>query len=211
LVTARPALAIDVMNTDDPIAELVQHIAQNPTSEDLKNPNSPWYSIGVIVKPDTTYVQERGTVELIGVSRHDVAAFTGDLLNDVLWYPGVIDTTLVEGHGQVGSVYEETLSALGITYTNQIYIAGRSDDHYQIENSIHGLVPSIGVLVWESTPAGSRLTLHGLVAVPPGVDPTLLSFYLNLNLRAAFTNLLDFFGTTGTVNCTERVVTTPDF
>jgi hypothetical protein len=73
------------------------------------------------------------------------------------------------------------------------------------------MVEALGVLVWEPTPTGTLFTLHGLVAVPPGVDPVLLSFFLDLSLRFGFTSVLNFFGTTGSIDITARMLTTPSF
>jgi hypothetical protein len=104
------------------------------------------------------------------------------------------------------------LSSFGSTFTQQVYISARSKNHFQLETSVNGPVNSVSVLVWEDTENGSRFALSGLLPIPPGFPSDALNEALIENVSVAFGNILNHFGTTGTIAITvDQTVTTPDF
>ncbi len=210
LFTAKSAHAFDIINNPDPFTKIIDYIVTNPTSSEMTSPQSPWYSFALIVQPDSVYVNTVGTVDIAGVTTHDLANLTGNLLNDYLWWPGIVSTTLLEGTGGTGSVFSQVVNNFGITLNNTVYIAVKADDQYTIENSV-GFIPAAGILVWDDTESGAKLTLHGLIKVPAGFDPNALGFFAQVFYNQAFTNLTNYFASTSTQTFSYFIRTTPSF
>jgi len=194
-------------NPFTPILDFVEkHYA-----EITKDTGNPWHSFIFIIKPNTQYVENVAVLNINGVSGDTLEEFTNDVRNDVFWFPGVTNVVRTQGNGRTGTVYQETLNFGGVTFTDDVVVAGFVGNKWMIQNSINGPVNSSGILFWNNTLKGGRFALYGLVPIPQGTSLPDFKAQLSQANFAAMNNLMAHFNTTGTITYSDSVITTPNF
>jgi hypothetical protein len=157
-------------------------------------------AVGVSAMPDNNgrggRLHIQGTLVIHNITVEEVWAFTSNLENDDVWYPGTFDATLVSGDGGRGSVYTETVcfggGCVSITATILQYVPNN-----KLRFMSDGILINETQYTYHQNPDGSvRFNVDSFVEAPAGVTQTDLENFLAF----AFTLLLGALGRTGEIS-----------
>lgn len=138
------------------------------------------------------------TVKVDGVNFRTLYDFTTDLLNDELWYPGVVATTQISGPtnppSKVGAKYLQTSIFGGIELFTDIEVKGSIPNFYHYAVGIGQLARYDAYYTFNPNSNGGSFTL-----TTKFVSPGITEENLTESLTTAMQNILNYFNTTGTI------------
>lgn len=135
-----------------------------------------------------------GTLIIHDITVEEVYAFTSDLSNDHLWYPGTFSSVLVEGDGGKGSVYEEEIffgGAFATIYATVVHLV--PNRHFWFTSDT--LLTNETRYDYKQRGNNVEFTLDSFVQVPEGTTDADMELYLT----GVFYNLLANLGRTGEI------------